>query len=412
MGALQTREANADRWKSEAMRCRSEPQVPRCFREVRCPYPKGQTIGSVFGAINYSVCGPENGEVVMCFHGLNGSRMLFQEIAVYLARHGGFRVVTFDLYGHGLSNAPPVDLCPSRACSSCCLPGCCSLSGARARYDLECFAEQTAELLSSIGLAAARVNLLGFSLGGAVAMAFAKRFPERVMRIAAISPAGFVLRVPPLYYLLRACWCCLIPLAPHVVCTCWYKKERFTRSLKKDPQMQGMGEQAVTNLWSRFVWQLFVKRGVAGATLATCSRVNWFNLSHLYNDVGRHPRPTLLLWGERDGLNPPATVGQKVAGYFSNAKLLVIPQAGHIALCDQPTEVHPRILRFLSLPENTSMASVGELGMRQSRLRAERPLESQPKTREGSAEMPVPMILGNTDVASTVQDEGRDTLTL
>ena len=27
-----------------------------------------------------------------------------------------------------------------------------------------------------------------------------------------------------------------------------------------------------------------------------------------------------------------------MAGYFSNAKLLVIPQAGHIALCDQPTE--------------------------------------------------------------------------
>lgn len=177
----------------------------------------------------------------MCFHGLNGSRMLFQEIAVYLARHGGFRVVTFDLYGHGLSNAPPVDLCPSRACSSCCLPGCCSLSGARARYDLECFAEQTAELLSSIGLAAACVNLLGFSLGGAVAMAFAKRFPERVMRIAAISPAGFVPRVPPLYYLLRACWCCLIPLAPHVVCTCWYKKERFTRSLKKRSANAGNG---------------------------------------------------------------------------------------------------------------------------------------------------------------------------
>lgn len=27
--------------------------------------------------------------------------------------------------------------------------------------------------------------------------------------------------------------------------------------------------------------------------------------------LSRHPRPTLLLWGERDGLNPPATVGQK-----------------------------------------------------------------------------------------------------
>lgn len=27
--------------------------------------------------------------------------------------------------------------------------------------------------------------------------------------------------------------------------------------------------------------------------------------------IGRHPRPTLLLWGERDGLNPPQTVGHK-----------------------------------------------------------------------------------------------------
>ena len=78
---------------------------------------------------------------------------------------------------------------------------------------------------------------------------------HEVRRIVAISPAGFVPRVPPLYYLLRACaskafcslqkttgavqssllgvgkacWCCLIPLAPHVLCTCWYKKERFTR---------------------------------------------------------------------------------------------------------------------------------------------------------------------------------------
>jgi len=132
-----------------------------------------------------------------------------------------------------------------------------------------------------------------------------------------------------------------------------------------------MDEQAVTNLWSRFVWQLFVKRGVAGATLATCHRVNWFNLKKLYSDVGRHPRPTLLLWGERDGLNPPQTVGHKVVSFFSNAKLLVIPQAGHIAICEQPLEVVPRILRFLCLPESTSMASIGELLQRPGQARPE-----------------------------------------
>lgn len=29
---------------------------------------------------------------------------------------------------------------------------------------------------------------------------------------------------------------------------------------------------------------------------------------------------------------------KQVATFFSNAKLLVIPQAGHIALCDKPLE--------------------------------------------------------------------------
>jgi len=93
---------------SSHMRCRSEPQanlasrdvemssfvfqivfaqVPRCFRQVTCPYPKArlvlstyifrqqfkstqhlvwkaQTVGSTFGAIHYSSVGPEHGEAL------------------------------------------------------------------------------------------------------------------------------------------------------------------------------------------------------------------------------------------------------------------------------------------------------------------------------------------------------------
>lgn len=36
-----------------------------------------------------------------------------------------------------------------------------------------------------------------------------------------------------------------------------------------------------------------------------------FSASTNWHWIGRHPRPTLLLWGERDGLNPPQTVGHK-----------------------------------------------------------------------------------------------------
>jgi len=333
------------------MRCRTADQVPTCFREVTCPYPKEQTAYTAFGATNYSIVGPETGEVVVCFHGLNGSRMLFQEVDKYMARMGGFRVICFDLYAHGLSNAPPVDLCPAG-----CGPSCCSCSGPKGRYDLDFFVDQTDELLWSLGLENEPLNLVGFSLGGTIAVAFAKRFPRRVRRLVAMSPSGFIPTVPPLYYLLCACFYCLVPLAPHVLCTYWYKQERFTKPLISPKNGgEGMDPQAAKQLWTRFVWQLFVKRGVARATLAICRRVNWFNLSELFEETGRHDRPVLLIWGERDGLNPVMTIGQKVKSFFSNATLLTIPRAGHIVLVDRPAEVVPRIVSFLKMPPDTRM---------------------------------------------------------
>ncbi|CAK0859055.1 unnamed protein product [Prorocentrum cordatum] len=72
---------------------------------------KAQTAHGEYGAINYSLSGPEHGEVVVCLHGLNGSRLLFHELSAALTA-AQYRVLCFDLYGHGLSNAPPVDLCP------------------------------------------------------------------------------------------------------------------------------------------------------------------------------------------------------------------------------------------------------------------------------------------------------------
>ncbi|OLP81115.1 hypothetical protein AK812_SmicGene38379 [Symbiodinium microadriaticum] len=130
-----------------SMRCRSESQVPRCFRNVKCPYTPASTADGAYGVVNYSLIGPKDGQVVVCFHGLNGSRLLFQDTALYLSRYGGFRVLTFDLYGHGLSNAPPVDLCPGRSCSSACKPGCFSCSGTRARKQRHHFNTYVGELM-------------------------------------------------------------------------------------------------------------------------------------------------------------------------------------------------------------------------------------------------------------------------
>lgn len=401
------------------MRCRDEKQVPKCFRGVKCPYPQAQTVHGAHGAINYSLVGPEGGEVVVCLHGLNGSRVLFQDTAEQLARHGGFRVLGYDLYGHGLSNAPFVDLCPCRGVGRCGECVCCGAP--RGRYDMDFFVDQTDDLLSLLGFGEVAVNLVGFSLGGAIAVAFAQRYPSRVLRLVAMSPAGFLPKVPMSYYLLKAVWCCLIPLAPHVLCTYWYKRERFARSVRGEGQVD---DEVIESLWSRFVWQLYVKRGVASATLAVCHRIPWFTLKPLFQDAGRNPRPVLLIWGEKDGLNPQKTVAKEVESCFSNVQLMVVPGAGHIAICDRPRQVIFSILSFLKLPLETRMGSV-ELAVPPPAAMASAPRRSASgrqslppqgggpaassvvpsavaRKAASAAQMPVPMVLGlKEDVTAT-----------
>mmetsp|Transcript_42376 Transcript_42376/g.76932 ORF Transcript_42376/g.76932 Transcript_42376/m.76932 type:complete len:433 (+) Transcript_42376:41-1339(+) len=405
MGSCTTRQGQTE----ATMRCRTPAQVPKCFSEVKCPYPEAQTCNGRYGAINYSLVGPATGEVVLCLHGLNGSRLLFQDFADVLSNDAGFRVLSFDLYGHGLSNAAKVEMCPSRCCAT---PSCSSVP--RARYDLDFFVDQVDELLELVGIGQEPVNIVGFSLGGSIALAFARKFPDRVLRVAAMSPAGALPTKPKVYYLLQCFWCCLIPLAPHVVCTYWCKREQFSRSMKKEGS--DMDAEAVDHLWQKFVWQLYVKRGVASATLAVLHRIPWFNLRSLFCEVGQHPRPVLLIWGEKDSLNPVHTTAQQVCDCFSNARLLVVKDAGHIALCDQPKQVILSIIAFLRLPVDVRVSQVKlvlpfihrlQPKALPAKYRSKPPGASaysasdaaalRQKIAERASEMPVPMILGHSE---------------
>lgn len=363
------------------MRCRSEKQVPKCFRHVKCPYPQASVAHGTYGVINYSLVGPPTGELVVCLHGLNGSRSMFQDLAEFISKQAGYQVLSFDLYGHGLSNAPKVDMCPCAGAHECSRRCTCGMP--RARYDLDFFVDQARELLDLLGFPPdAPVNLVGFSLGGTIAVAFSHKYPSRVRRLVAMSPAGFLPKVPLSYYLLKATWCWLIPLAPHVLCTCLYRRDRFAKSMRKE----GTEDEAVIeSMWARFVWQLYVKRGVASATLAVCHRIPWFSLKNLFVEAGRHSRPVLLIWGDKDNLNPASTVAQDVKACFSNAQLLVVKNAGHIAMGDRPRQVIMSVLSFLLLPVDTCMETAqiqAAVSLRPVR-RSRRPLHCAPSVRSG-----------------------------
>merc|ERR1711933_151227 len=78
----------------------------------------------------------------------------------------------------------------------------------------------------------------------------------------------------------------------------------------------------------------------------------------MFEEAGRSKRPVLLIWGERDTLNPVSTVAQEVKSCFSNVQLKVVPGAGHIAICDKPRQVIFSIVSFLAMPTTTHMNQV------------------------------------------------------
>jgi pimeloyl-ACP methyl ester carboxylesterase len=66
-------------------------------------------------------------------------------------------------------------------------------------------------------------------------------------------------------------------------------------------------------------------------------------------------QPVLVLWGESDGIAPPA-YGRAYADSFPNARFEVVPQAGHLPQIEQPEATLSHIGRFAA--ETSPRASV------------------------------------------------------
>jgi len=106
--------------------------------------------------INYASEG--SGPPLTLVHGVGSNLESWDAIAERLARR--YRVIRMDLRGHGKSSRIET----------------CSLDG---------FLEDVAMVLDARGIA--RTHLVGFSLGGMIAQAFALAHPERVEKLALIS---------------------------------------------------------------------------------------------------------------------------------------------------------------------------------------------------------------------------------
>ena len=85
-------------------------------------------------------------------------------------------------------------------------------------------------------------------------------------------------------------------------------------------------------------------------------------------DLPKIAVPTLVMVGEEDVITPPAEA-QAMAEAIPNARLEVIPQAGHMAPYENPSAANAAILRFLKSLEQLKLMHGRESPKRSSPLR-------------------------------------------
>jgi pimeloyl-ACP methyl ester carboxylesterase len=260
--------------------------------------------------VNYIQKG--EGAPVLLIHGIAASLHDWDELVPVLAGNG-YSAYALDLLGHGKSGKP----------------------GVRG-YQLEWLFEHFAGWIDSLDLTQPPV-LCGHSLGGYLALEYARRFPARTRGLILSNP---YYRLGQLSALLRLSY-----HRPHLNGFIVEKTPHWMFRMIIDATSLAMGRTSgsVHHLSEKVRHQttLDYKRTAPGA----------YNLPNTGRDLlkylpGIHI-PTLIIWGDHDLTLSPDSFPPMVEA-MPNAKARIIHGAGHVPHQSDPAEYNQVMMEFLS----------------------------------------------------------------
>ena len=230
------------------------------------------------------IAGPVNAPHVVFVHGLGGSLATWSLNLPAFA--GQFRICALDLVGAGSSAKTATD------------------------YSVPALAEFLARFLDDLGTDWQRVSIAGHSLGGAVALAFAGSYPQRVERLVLVDSAG---------------------LGPEIDRTVLDlmgsepTQENLHAELTRFFAQPGVLQQALVD-------QLYEQRTQPGAHEALVATANAAfgdgqQLIDLRNTLAGLNIPVLVIWGDADAVIPVAHAQE--AKRAPQSRLEVFAGSGH-----------------------------------------------------------------------------------
>lgn len=124
------------------------------------------------GQTHYQLAGDPAGPLLVCIHGWTTASYVWEQLREEFANLG-YLVLTYDLYGRNFSDRPP-----------------------NVAHTADLYSDQLTELIEQLGLSQKRLNIVGYSMGGAIAAHFVNRRIADVDRLLLIAPAGMEIRAP------------------------------------------------------------------------------------------------------------------------------------------------------------------------------------------------------------------------
>lgn len=248
-----------------------------------------------------SADGGADAPAAVCIHGLTTPAFVWGPVAAGLARMG-FRVLSYDLYGRGLSDRP---------------------GGAQT---MDFFIAQLDDLLAHLGVSG-RITVLGYSMGGAIAAAWAARHPDRAREAVLIAPAGMGHDLGPVARL----------VTNHAALGRWLILAFYARSLTRALEANRDLDSAIPDIVDRQMAELRW-RGFVPAVWRSMRGILDGDMQAEHRLLAARGVPVHAIWAEADAVIQLSGKA-RLAEWNPAARQTVIPGATHAVTYTHPDAV-------------------------------------------------------------------------
>lgn len=264
---------------------------------------------SPHGRIHYEFSDTAQGVPVILVHGFSTPMWVWDPLVTAL-KDNNRSVLRFDLYGRGKSDR------------------------AKSGDTLAVFHEELDSLRTALGLHDP-FDLVGLSMGGAIAASYTAKYPSKVRKLVLIAPfsqpkkLGFLTNEGIGEWVMQKIY---VPVSLN-----WgYRRSFFDANgfMSKNPDIKKKFENRTAD------------QDYALALLSSLRNIITKEQLHWYEKVGEHQTPTMLIWGEQDNVIPHDQSGQ-IRETLGQTEFLSVPESGHLPHLERDDFTSPEIVSFL-----------------------------------------------------------------